>query len=368
MIINLKSQSDLSGFYIVFNGATNLESRGVYGISHLMEHLICKNFEFLRDDFERMGIDWNAYTTQNEIVFFFTGLDKYLLDIREKVVDLITDFKATKEQFENERKIILQEYRNHFSDQSQCHLSNLSRKLFKDYNAIGLKEDLTSLTYMDCLNFFEKQFKNPSKIINVSKTTPFKSSLDFTNYDTQLRYDFGPHKDVILEPRRNFGDKVSICLTSKIITEDFNYVSFLNNMLSLGLSSPLYSEIREKRGLVYNIGARQSRMNKQSVNLITTETSEKNVQLLYDTVKKVLNNPNKFLSKKRFNLVRDSYLIKFQKDKINRFQNVSMWINPTEWSVKNIIKTIQYDKVMDVYEKYFKFEDFYLSDDKTEFN
>ena len=72
MIVNLKSQTDLSGFYVVFYGSTNLEERGIYGISHLMEHLICKNFEHLRDDFEREGIDWNAYTTQNEIVFFFT--------------------------------------------------------------------------------------------------------------------------------------------------------------------------------------------------------------------------------------------------------------------------------------------------------
>ncbi len=36
MIINLKSQTDLSGFYVVYEGSTNLEKSGWYGISHLM--------------------------------------------------------------------------------------------------------------------------------------------------------------------------------------------------------------------------------------------------------------------------------------------------------------------------------------------
>jgi predicted Zn-dependent peptidase len=368
MIINLKSQTDLSGFYVVFYGSTNFEERGIYGISHLMEHLICKNFEHLRDDFEREGIDWNAYTTQNEIVFFFTGLDKFLSKRKYELVELISDFKVSKEQFENEKKIILQEYKNHFSDQTNCHLSNLGRKLYRDFDAIGLREDLESLRFMDCLNFFDKQFRNPSKIINVSKSQPFKIDLEFSNDSIDRQFEFGPFKDVLLEPTRNYGDKVSVSLISKPITEDFNYVIFINNMLSLGLSSPFYSEIREKRGLVYHISCHQSRMNTQGANIINTETSEKNVDLLFDTFKEIFDNPTKYISKKRFDLIKNSYLIKFQKDRINRYQNVNMWIDPPDWSVRDIIKTITYDKLMQVYEKYFNYDDFYLSNDRTEFN
>jgi predicted Zn-dependent peptidase len=72
-IINLKSQTDLSGFYVSFEGSTNLEEKGNYGISHLMEHLLCKNFDHLQDDFDRNAIDWNAYTSSNEIVFHWVG-------------------------------------------------------------------------------------------------------------------------------------------------------------------------------------------------------------------------------------------------------------------------------------------------------
>ena len=86
MIVNLRSQTDLAGFYIIYEGSTNLEKKGNYGISHLMEHLCCKSFEHLREDFERQGIDWNAYTSDNEIVFYFTKGQRTLRDYWVKTV------------------------------------------------------------------------------------------------------------------------------------------------------------------------------------------------------------------------------------------------------------------------------------------
>jgi predicted Zn-dependent peptidase len=368
MIINLKSQSDLSGFYLVFNGSTNIESRGQYGISHLMEHLICKNFESLRPEFEKWGIDWNAYTTQNEIVFFFTGLDKFLEPRKSELLNLITDFRTTKEQFENERKIILQEYTNTFSQQSECHLLNLHRKLFRNFSSIGLKQDLETLSFLDCLNFFEKQYQNPTKIVNVSKYNKFESDIDFSDLSVDRKFQIGPYKDVILEPTRNFGDKVSIILVSKLCDSDFGYNMFINNMLSMGLSSPLSNEIREKRGLVYHIESTHSRLNNQGITEISTRTSQKNAKSVLEIIEMIMNNPYKYLNKKRFEIIKNYYKIKLVKDQINRYQNVNLWINPKEWSVKEILPSITYEKVMDVFETNFKFEDFYQSIDKTEFS
>jgi hypothetical protein len=244
---------------------------------------------------------------------------------------------------------------------------NLGRKLFKNYDAIGLKEDLESMRYMDCINFFEKQFQNPTKIINVSKNSAFKMDLDFSENESEKTFQLGPYRDVILEPTRNFGDKSSLIMVSKVADSDFNYISFINNMLSLGLSSPLYSEVREKKGLVYYINCHQSRMNKQGATVISTRTSGNNVEKVVDTIKYVLENPNKFLNKRRFELVKKSYEIKYQKDMINRYSNVNLWINPPGWSVKEILPTITYDKVMDVYNQYFNIDDFYISNDRTEF-
>ncbi len=367
MIINLKSQTDLSGFYVVYEGSTNLEKKGWYGISHLMEHLMCKNFDHLQEDFDKDGIDWNAYTSSNEIVFYLTGLDDKVNKWKGEFMDLLSQFNVTKEQFENERNIVLEEYMDCFNDQTQSHQLNLSRKLFNDYDPIGLKEDLENLKFMDCLNFFELQYAKPSKIINVSKNKEYKNRLiDFVERDIVKPISFGNH-DVTLELNNDFKDKSSLVMLSPVIDEDFAYVHFINSMLSLGLKSPLYQEVREKKGLVYYIHCYQTRINKQGLVNIATQTSNKNFDKVVDSIKTVFENPSKFLTKERFDLVKDFYTVRRQKDEILRYKNVNQWINPEGWSVYDILDKVTLKKIKEVYKKYYQFDKFYISNDKNEF-
>lgn len=368
MITNLKSQTDLSGFYVVYEGSTNLEKSGWYGISHLMEHLMCKNFDHLQEDFDRDGIDWNAYTSSNEIVFYLQGLDDKVNKWKGEFMDLISQFNVTKEQFENERNIVLEEYMDCFNDQTQSHMLNLSRKLFNDYDPIGLKSDLENMKYMDCLNYFDLQYAKPSKIINVSKNKKYKNnSIDFAERNLDRKVEFGNHNSV-LELNNEFKDKTSIAILSPMVEEDFAYVHFINAMLSLGLMSPLYQEIREKRGLVYYVHCYQSRMNKQGINTIATQTSNKNYNAVVDSVKEVITNPDKYLTKDRFNLVKDYYKVRREKDEILRYKNVNQWINPEGWNIYDILDDVKIKKIREVYDKYYNFDNFYISNDKKEFN
>ena len=367
MIINLKSETELSGFYVVYEGSTNLEKKGWFGISHLMEHLMCKNFDHLQEDFDKDGIDWNAYTSSNEIVFYLTGLDEKVNKWKGEFMDLLGEFNVTKEQFENERNIVLEEYMDCFNDQTQTHMLNLSRKLFGDYDPIGLKEDLEKLKYMDCLNFFELQYAKPTKIINVSKNKPYKNNtIDFAKRDITKTLEFGEN-DVPLELSNEFKDKTSIAILSPVIEEDFAYVHFINAMLSLGLKSPLYQEIREKRGLVYYVHCYQSRVNNQGINTISTQTSNKNYNGVVDAVKEVITNPDKYLTKERFDLVKDYYKVRMAKDEILRYKNVNQYINPEGWSVYDILDKVNMKKIKEVYKKYYNFDNFYVSNDKKEF-
>jgi predicted Zn-dependent peptidase len=366
MIINLKSQTDLSGFYVVYEGSTNLEKKGWYGIAHLMEHLMTKNFDHLQEDFDRDSIEWNAYTSSNEIVFYLTGLEEKVNKWKGEFINLLSNFDVTKEQFENERNIVLEEYMDVFNDQSQSHMLNLNRKIFCDFDPIGLKEDLEKLKFMDCLNFFEIQYAKPTKIINVSKKDYKNPTIDFAERVIVKSISYGNH-NVPFELNNDWRDKSSVSILSPVINEDFAYVHFINAMLSLGLKSPLYNEIREKLGLVYFIDCYQSRHNKQGLVNISTLTNNKNVGSVIDGVKKVLKNKDKFLNKDRFNLVKDYYTVRQKKDNILQYKNVNQFINPEGWSVYDILGEVKLKKVLDVYDQYYNFDNFYVSIDKKEF-
>jgi predicted Zn-dependent peptidase len=367
MIINLKSSNELSGFYIIFEGSTLLEEKGIYGISHLLEHLMCKTFYSLLEDFDRDGISWNAYTDSNIINFHFTGLESKLSKYRTKILELMSKFDITKEQFETERNIVISEYEDVFNDQSQSHYLNLYRKLFNDYDPIGLREDLESLNFMDCLNFFEKQYLNPTKIINVSKTLKFKSDLiDFKEREIISDLKFGNH-DVPLELGNEFKDKTSIIMLSPVVNSNWAEVNFINGMLSMGLTSPLYNEVREKLGLVYFIHCYQTRSNTKGLVNISTLTNNKNVSSVIDGVKKVLKKKDKVLTKERFNLVRDYYLVRKQKDEILRYNNIQSYIVPKGWNTYDILDKLKLKDLIDIYEEYYNFDNFYISLDKKEF-
>jgi predicted Zn-dependent peptidase len=318
-------------------------------------------------DFDRDGIQWNAYTSSNEIVFYMTGLDEKIDKHKNKYLDALQSFEITKEQFENERQIVLQEYEDTFNDQSQSHSLNLTRKLFNDYDPIGLKEDLEKLKFMDCLNFYELQYAKPTKIINVSKNKKIKNlDIDFSDTKIDKKFEFGKN-DVSLELNNEFKDKTSIICLSQFIEENNAEVHFLNAMLSLGLKSPLYDEIREKRGLVYYIHCYQARYNKQGIISIDTQTSNRNFDGVVDGIQTVLKDTKRFLNKDRFDLVKEYYMVRKEKDEILRYSNVNQWIQPEGWSVYDILDKVKLSDIKKVYEKYYDFDKFYISNDKKEF-
>jgi predicted Zn-dependent peptidase len=366
-VINIKSQTQLSGFYIVFSNSTLGESKGTFGVSHLGEHLLFKNIEDMLDTFDIDGIGNNAYTSDTEIVVLFTGLEEYLSKHKETILEKLLTFNITKEQFENERKIVIEEYKMYFNKQAENHQLNLYRKKFGSFGAIGLLEDLENITYEKFKEFYDRQFSKPHMIINVSKDSIFETDIEFSTETFDKVIHYGDY-DIALEPYNNKNGKISIVNMSEVITEDFAIVNFITDLIGLGLKSPIYSEIREQRGLVYYINSYLDRITNQSgVIIISSETADNNVDEFQKTLKYVLDNPKKFITQERFDIVKQATEIKLQKQDINRYNNVDKFITPIEWQVESILNDITLEKVMEVYDKYFNFDKWVKSTDDKEF-
>jgi len=369
MITNLKSQTELSGFYIIYDGSANLEKKGIRGMTHLSEHLMCKSYEHLEKDLERCGIVSNAYTSNNEVVYFITGLDDQVVKFRETILNCLIGFIPTEEQFLHEKKIVIEEYMDYFNMQTYAHALNLNRKLFDDYDPIGSLEDLQSMTYQDLVEYLTKYYSRPSRVINVSKNSDFISDIEFNKIkvDREFSYVKEP-SDVIYEMNNDFNDKTSIICIGQLVQEDFAIVDFITEMLAGGLQSPLYQEVREKRGLSYGVSCSIHRINDKGVITISVLTSNENSDEVVKTIEMVLNDPDTYLTQERFDIVKESSLIRLKKREINLYNNISEYIEPASWSLKDKINTLTLEKVRQVYNKYFKFDSFYVSLDKEEFS
>lgn len=351
MIVNLKSPTEFSGFYIIFEGSTNIETEGQRGASHLLEHLICKTFQDLRNDFQKNAIDWNATTTQNNVLFYFTGLERDLSKYKNKILDRIFDFNITKKDFETERKIILEEYTDNFNKQSKRHILNLYRKHLNNFSAIGCYEDLEKIRFIDILNLYEKNYMKPNKIINISKAKEFKSNLiDFNDTKIDKQYTMAEYKNKI-EPSDKDAKKKSVILLFELENENVNKLKFISKVLSSGLESPLYQETREKNALCYAISADVERFNNQGLLKIQTLTDKGNVNKIIDIIEKVLKNKKKHITQDRIDIVKASLLKQKEKNSIDQYLHVEEELLPPNFSIYEELKSIKLKSLMDIYEE-----------------
>lgn len=370
MIINLKSQTDLSGFYIVYKGSCNLEHAGIFGASHYLEHLFCQCFESLHDDLDNQGISWNAYTSDNLVNFHFTGLEENLAPFRNKLVKMMSNFQIPEEKFLNERAIIHQEYLDTFNDQASAHYLNLMRRLFNHYGAIGYGPDILKMTYQDCLDHFERQYSKPDLIINVSKDFEYSNTkIKFKKVDELQKfstfvdpnvYNLKPNNKVKLEKLNDFSSKTSVIYHAPLLDDlkDFAIVEFIDLMLCMGLNSPLYKEIREKRQVAYSIRLDLGQLGNKGFHHFSTVTTKKNLKSLHEGLKEVLDNPIKYLTKERFTLVNNVLRINLKKRDINRYKNVDDCIVGKEWDVYNIVDKITLKELLEAYDRLISFEKF----------
>jgi predicted Zn-dependent peptidase len=369
MILNIKSQTELSGFYVVYNRTAINEVEGTHGISHLIEHIISHNFEDnIVEEFQNNGLSWNAYTSPTNIVFYLNGLDKYVSKYKKQFLHRLSYINISDKDFQIVKDSLLEEYTGIFNIQSSSHLLNLYRKLFNTYNSIGNKKDLENIKISDCIEYFNKYYKTPSKIINVSKNNDFEDEIKFNDFKNDYHVQYNITGNIYIEKYKTLLNKSSIIYFSTIVESDWAAAFFINYLLSNGLNSPLYKNIRKKSGMSYYIRCTLDRLSDYSgVNIISTETDDYKVYNLMDKLDETLDDYTSFLTEDKFNQVKNSILNKIDTVEINRHSNVETYIKPESWSIEKNINDITLDKVIEVYKKYYNSENFYKSIDKKEF-
>jgi predicted Zn-dependent peptidase len=369
--LNLYSETDMSGFYMVYRYDGTQEHEGTYGITHLMEHLMCKCFDDLCDQLAADGIKWNACTYNDYVVFYWRGLDRYVSKWKNVLYRRMLKFKVTRYELEIERKIVLEEYQDYFDDPSVAHSYNMWRKHFGQYGPLGQRESLKKIRLKDCIQFFNTYCQNPH-VINVSKYDEFSDSMLIpgeVEWPTgMLEYRNG--KKMTFEKQQYEREKTSVIFHSVIIEpEDGAVVKFICDVLSKGLTSPFYQELREKRGLVYGIECCVETLNTNGSIFISTDTYKANADEVIRVLLDILENIRDHITKERCELMIKKYAVREEMHSVERYKHVTRFMEAPNWDIIKASydgKTLTYENILRVAEKYFRPQDFIISKDDTE--
>lgn len=249
------------------------------GLAHFTEHLMFKSTEKrtsleLNSDMERLGVLTNAYTTKRETVYYFVATEDNFTDALEIFSDMLQNGIYAESDVNTERGVVVQEI-NMYDDDSDAVLEDAIDSVYfsgtgYEHPVLGRRE-LIENTTIDALKAFKSKHYTPDKIIlSIVSGLSFEAvegliKKYFPKYFEGERIPYDRPKDLMqITIKRPYfvvdKDDTQVRVNAMIKAVDVNDKYYLPQMLYSvilggGMSSRLFTNIRDRLGLVYSIGS-----------------------------------------------------------------------------------------------------------------
>ncbi|MCE5195276.1 MAG: insulinase family protein [Nitrospiraceae bacterium] len=248
------------------------ESSAKNGVSHFLEHMFFKGTQKrsakdIAIDTDCLGGDLNAFTSRESTTFYVKVLDEHF----ERGVELLTDIflhSTFPEQDVEKEKGIIKEEIKMVEDTPDEYIHDLfNEQIWGDegigQSILGKRETIKTFKREDLISHIRKYYGTKDIVIACAGNFEVDKLLDVLNKSLgSLRRGSEPDKGstpVFRKGIKVFNKDLAeahICAGVEGISQSSNerYVLFLlNTIFGAGISSRLFQEIREKRGLVYSV-------------------------------------------------------------------------------------------------------------------
>jgi len=248
------------------------ESDGLAGASHFLEHLLFKgtadrSASAIAEAVDEVGGDFNAFTTKEYTSFYIRLLAEHVdlgLDI---LSDIMWRPALRPDDLDAERQVILDEILMHADEPADEAAEQSSAILFPDHalgrEVLGTESSVSSMTPDRIRSFFESHYLPGNMVVAVAGDLEHDAVVaglseragDTRGGATPTRAAPGCRVEPIRVTRRT-SEQAHVVVAARSV--DRNHPSryalaVLNHVLGGGLSSRLFQEIRERRGLAYSV-------------------------------------------------------------------------------------------------------------------
>lgn len=256
----------------VKTGSRN-ETKENNGISHFLEHMAFKgtktrNTQQIAEEFDDIGGKVNAFTSTSQTAYY----TKVLKENVEKAVELLSDIVQNSiflnEEMEKERFVILQELAMTKDDPSDIIGDYFMETAYKNQpygrTILGPAKNIKKFTRDDIISYVNKQYKTKDIVISFAGKIKNDETVRLVKkYFTLLQDGKNKEPQKAVYTGGYFAKNKKLEQTQLImgfescthLDEHFYEVGVLSVLLGGGMSSRLFQEIREKRGLCYRISA-----------------------------------------------------------------------------------------------------------------
>jgi predicted Zn-dependent peptidase len=266
--------------YIMLAAGSRYENASNRGIAHFAEHMFFKGTErrpTARDlsmEVDTIGGEFNAFTSKEFTGYYIRCAGEQRDTALDVLVDMLRNSKFDADELEREKGVIVEEM-NMYVDTPRDYVSSVYEELVFGANplgweTLGTKDTIKAATRETFLDYLGEWYTPPRIVVGVAGAVgndllPTLEGLlgDMTGEDACAPSPaaFEPPPEPQVRLHRKDSDQANVCIgvpSYPLAHPDRYALQLLGTVLGTGMSSRLFLEVRERRGLAYYVYALNS--------------------------------------------------------------------------------------------------------------
>uniref|UniRef100_A0A7C4AHQ8 Insulinase family protein n=1 Tax=Fundidesulfovibrio putealis TaxID=270496 RepID=A0A7C4AHQ8_9BACT len=259
-------------FGIWIESGSRHEAPGQEGTAHLWEHLAFKGTARrsaldIAQSLDLLGGHSNAYTSREHTCFHARVVDSHLEDALDILADIVLSPKPSRDDLDKEKDVVLQEIAMVEDDPEDCLMESFWRAIWPDsalgHSILGTPRTVKSFSLKNLESWRKAHYRPGAMLVSAA------GSLDHGAFLELARSRFGAlapvegaplpgegsyRPAVLLRERDTEQSHVALAFPGMGANDDRRFaMGLLNAILGGNMSSRLFQEVRERRGLAYTV-------------------------------------------------------------------------------------------------------------------
>ena len=273
-VITVKRNTSIASIQFGVKVGALYEEKKEKGISHFIEHMLFKgtknrNNQNLNNALEFLGGEYNAYTDYTNTVYSFTVLQEEIGNALELLADMLLNSVFPEDEIAKEKDVIIAEYSSGSDDVEDYSYRMVNYYGFKKsplkYDVIGTADTINNFSREQAVDFYSKYYVPNNSVITVVSSMEHEEILSIISN----LFGIWKYKDLIKnKPIREKNIKIKkTTYKSNIEQSTITYLytfhgldkdmelalRILNHKFGESANSILFRELRENRGLAYDV-------------------------------------------------------------------------------------------------------------------
>ena len=250
------------------------ENSNESGISHFLEHLLFKGSETLSarevsETFDAIGAESNAFTSKEATCYWARLLDQELstgLDILSEIIQRPA-FRSN--EIDSERQVVIEEINMYEDDPNDVAFERFTTAVFTDHDledpVLGTRDSIRSVSRDEIASYWKRRYGAGSMVVAAAGSVDHDELVEMIGdrfgawSGERVNHDLSPAEaNSKIHVKRRDTEQAHIILGGHgLDRSDERRWAFeiLNHVMGSGMSSRLFREVREERGLAYAIYA-----------------------------------------------------------------------------------------------------------------